>query len=104
METCEEPILMELYVVVCKAEDDLGVHPHEKYMNKANDEEIDERVTQRTEWFFYEPVTKKRKAFPKCYYFRNLGRKARLVAVMIVVQHQALKEMQKIHRMTEVFT
>ncbi|GJZ09795.1 hypothetical protein Tco_0544078 [Tanacetum coccineum] len=70
MKTYKEPTLMELYV------DDLLIIAHDK-TNKRNaeDHENDEHITKRIEWFFYKLVTKKRKVFPKCYYFRNLGHK-----------------------------
>ncbi|GKD23505.1 hypothetical protein Tco_1225208 [Tanacetum coccineum] len=61
IETCEEPTLMELYEVVCKAEDDLQINPSNKTnKRKANDKENDEQVTRKTDGFFYEPGTKKR--------------------------------------------
>ncbi|GJV62117.1 tryptophan synthase beta chain 1-like protein [Tanacetum coccineum] len=61
METCEEPTLMELYEVTCKAKDDLWINPPDKTnKRKADDKENDEHVTGRTEWFFYKPITKKR--------------------------------------------
>ncbi|GJZ20108.1 hypothetical protein Tco_0556698 [Tanacetum coccineum] len=65
---------MELYGVVCKAKDDLMVNPPDK--------------------------TNKRKANDE----ENNERRARLVAVMIAVQHQALKEVSlKIHQRREIF-
>nr|GEU65583.1 hypothetical protein [Tanacetum cinerariifolium] len=38
-------------------------------------EDNDEHVTRRTEGFFFEPVTRKRMTFPKCYYSRKPGHK-----------------------------
>ncbi|GJV18861.1 hypothetical protein Tco_1367881 [Tanacetum coccineum] len=74
IETCEEPTLIELYEVVCKAEDDLQINPSNKTnKRKSNDKENDEK-------------------------------KVRLVAVMIAVQHQALRKMNlKLHRWREEF-
>nr|GEW67520.1 hypothetical protein [Tanacetum cinerariifolium] len=97
---------MELYEVVCKAEDDLKINPPDKtYKCKANDKENDEHVTRRTEAFFYELVTKKRTMFPKYYYCKNPRRNKCLVAMMIAAQHQAQREMNlQIHRRREVFT
>ncbi|GJU93875.1 hypothetical protein Tco_1318631 [Tanacetum coccineum] len=48
METCEEPMLMEFYEVMCKAEDDLRINPPKK-LNKhnVNDEENDEQSYRR---------------------------------------------------------
>ncbi|GKF71568.1 hypothetical protein Tco_0207682, partial [Tanacetum coccineum] len=76
--TCIEPMLMDLYEAMCKAEDDLWIIACDKtYKCKANDKENDEQVTGSTQGFFYKPVTKKRKAIPKCYYCRTLGHKIR---------------------------
>ncbi|GJT86649.1 hypothetical protein Tco_1068366 [Tanacetum coccineum] len=71
IETCEDPMLTELYEVMCKAEDDLRINPLDKTNKyKVIDEENDEQVTGRTEGLFYEPLTKKRTVFPK--YFNAL--------------------------------
>ncbi|GJU85853.1 hypothetical protein Tco_1293399 [Tanacetum coccineum] len=76
IETYKEPTLVEIYEVMCKAGDYLRINPHDKTNNhKANDKENDEQVTRRTNGFFYEPVTKKRTTFPKCYYCRKPGHK-----------------------------
>ncbi|GJV68632.1 hypothetical protein Tco_1484141 [Tanacetum coccineum] len=64
---------------ICKAEDGLRINPPNK-INKPtdNDEGNEEHVTRRTRGFFFEPVTKKRTSFPKCYYFQkprhNIGK------------------------------
>ncbi|GJZ75420.1 hypothetical protein Tco_0639885 [Tanacetum coccineum] len=57
LETCKEPMLIELYEVVCKAEDDLRANRLDKTNKRKSN---DEQVTIRTEVFFIEPVTKKR--------------------------------------------
>ncbi|GJV37163.1 hypothetical protein Tco_1409640 [Tanacetum coccineum] len=41
----------------------------------TDDEDNDEHVTRRIKGFFFEPVTKKRTTFPKCYYSRKPGHK-----------------------------
>ncbi|GKB16583.1 hypothetical protein Tco_0850506 [Tanacetum coccineum] len=62
MEIGREPTLVELYEVICKAEEDLRIIAHDKTKkHRAEDKENDEHVTRRTEGFFYELVTKKRK-------------------------------------------
>ncbi|GKA84049.1 hypothetical protein Tco_0805644 [Tanacetum coccineum] len=118
IETCKDPMLMELYEVMCKAEDDLRINPLDKTNKyKAIDEENDEQVTGRTELFFYEPVTTKEHHFPSVIIAKILGirlgyvsntassrRKACLVAVRITVQHQALRKINlKIHQRHEEF-
>ncbi|GJZ67279.1 hypothetical protein Tco_0630519 [Tanacetum coccineum] len=78
VKTCEEPMLMKLYEVVCKGEDDLRISPLEKQIR------IRPMMRRMTSSF---------------------GMKAHLVAVMIAVQHQALKKMNmKLHQRREVFT
>nr|GEW25507.1 hypothetical protein [Tanacetum cinerariifolium] len=42
MKTCEEPTLMRLYELVCKAKDDLGVKPNKTKKRKANEEANDD--------------------------------------------------------------
>ncbi|GJU17530.1 hypothetical protein Tco_1145496 [Tanacetum coccineum] len=76
METWNEPTLMELYEVMCKVGDDLRINPPD-ITNKrtTDDKENDEKVTGRTEGFFYEPVTKNSTTFPKYYYCQNLRHK-----------------------------
>ncbi|GJS53901.1 hypothetical protein Tco_0627263 [Tanacetum coccineum] len=75
---------MELYELVCKAE------PDKIKKCKADEKVNDERVTGRTEGFLFEP---------------SFRRKARLVAVMIVVHQQAQRMMRLgLHRRHEVFT
>ncbi|GKC58023.1 hypothetical protein Tco_1085621, partial [Tanacetum coccineum] len=45
-----EPTLIELYEVMCKAEDDLRIIARDKtYKRRAEDKENDEHVTGRTE-------------------------------------------------------
>nr|GEU56110.1 hypothetical protein [Tanacetum cinerariifolium] len=74
--TCEDLMLIELYEVVCKAEDDHRANPLDKTNKlKSNEEENDEKITIRTEGFFVKPVTKKRMMFPKSYYCQNPGHK-----------------------------
>ncbi|GJS72904.1 hypothetical protein Tco_0705745 [Tanacetum coccineum] len=72
METCEVLTLMELYDVMCKAEYDLPINSHDKTNKcKADDNENDNQISTK---------------------------KARLTAVLIVVQHQVLKKMYlKLH-------
>ncbi|GKC69957.1 hypothetical protein Tco_1115840 [Tanacetum coccineum] len=63
---------MEIYKVMCKVKDDVRINPPDKTNKcKADDKENDEQVTGRTEGFFYEPITKKRMTFSKCYYCQN---------------------------------
>ncbi|PWA64589.1 PC-Esterase [Artemisia annua] len=63
METSGEPTLIRIYELVCKAEDDLSVKSDG--VRKQKVEEVnDEQVTGRTEGFFFEPLTRKRKAVP----------------------------------------
>ncbi|GJV62529.1 hypothetical protein Tco_1473357, partial [Tanacetum coccineum] len=78
---------MELYELVCKAEDDLRVKPDKIKKCKADEKVNDERVTGRTEGFLFEP---------------SFRRKARLVAVMIAVHQQAQRMMRLgLHRRHE---
>ncbi|GJT30358.1 hypothetical protein Tco_0910633 [Tanacetum coccineum] len=77
-------------------EDDLLIIARDK-TNKRNaeDHDNDEHITERTEWFFYKLVTKKRK---------GAWRKKRLEAVMIAVQHQAQRMMNsKLHQRHKEF-
>ncbi|GKC47754.1 hypothetical protein Tco_1065476 [Tanacetum coccineum] len=49
MKTRREPTLMELYEVMCKAEDDLRIIAHDKKNKyKAEDKENDEQITRGT--------------------------------------------------------
>ncbi|GKE38253.1 hypothetical protein Tco_1461658 [Tanacetum coccineum] len=73
--TCEEPMLMELYELVCKAEDNLRVKLDKTKKRKADDQVNDEQVTARPDEFFFKPVTKKITLFPMCYYCRKHGHK-----------------------------
>ncbi|GKB56993.1 hypothetical protein Tco_0913179 [Tanacetum coccineum] len=76
IETWKEPTLIELYEVMCKVEDDLRINPPD-ITNKrtTDDKENDEKVIGRTEGFFYELVTKKNTALPKCDYCQNIRHK-----------------------------
>ncbi|GJY25682.1 hypothetical protein Tco_0400408 [Tanacetum coccineum] len=80
----EELKLMELYEVVCKAEDDLRANPDKKNKRKAHDKDNDGRSEKDKEIF---------------------RRKARIVAMIFAVQHQARKMMNlKLHQRREVYT
>ncbi|GKB03064.1 hypothetical protein Tco_0831153, partial [Tanacetum coccineum] len=57
--TCEEPMLMELYELVCKAEDNLRVKLDKIKKRKADEEENDEQVTRRPEEFFFKQIMSK---------------------------------------------
>ncbi|GJY59785.1 hypothetical protein Tco_0459677 [Tanacetum coccineum] len=76
MEIGREPMLVELYEVICKAEDNLWIIADDKTnKHRAEDKENDKHVTGRTKGFIYELVTKKRKALPKFYYCQKPGHK-----------------------------